>query len=259
MFWQNYTRIEDFGNDDWDYQDYERNFQDFFDFEGVFFFLLGILGGVLAVVLGLVIVQQCRICIDWIIHTRRTLSRPPSYNTVAKPPRYSICGLTPASPTSPSHYSNQDYGGFPDPPSYSQIHVDRVEQSSSNSQSRPCPNLLDEAERGEAQAIVNVLNLSQNTISDMESVTDHCCGCEGRQSPCPGGESSKMPQRRLTSAKSLFTFDNSRSKFFLCKGGNHKKSFSLQRFRATGPSESGGVSSSSDDISAPLIDDSVDV
>ena len=52
-----------------------------------------------------------------------------------------------------------------------QIHVDRVEQSSSSSssQSRPCPNLLDEANRGEAQAIVNVLNLSQNTISDMES------------------------------------------------------------------------------------------
>ena len=117
-----------------------------------------------------------------------------------------------------------------------QINVDRVEQSSSNSQSRPCPNLLDEAERGEAQAIVNVLNLSQNTISDMESgigilsryryhktnlnifaVTDHCCGCEGRQSPCPGGESSKMPQRRLTSAKSLFTFDNSRSKAGLKK------------------------------------------
>lgn len=60
--------------------------------QGVFFFLLGILGGVLAVVLGLVIVQQGRICIDWVIHTRRTLSRPPSYNTVAKPPRYSICG-----------------------------------------------------------------------------------------------------------------------------------------------------------------------
>ena len=62
------------------------------DSQGVFFFLLGILGGVLAVVLGLVIVQQGRICLDWVIHTRRTLSRPPSYNTVSKPPRYSICG-----------------------------------------------------------------------------------------------------------------------------------------------------------------------
>lgn len=61
-------------------------------FQGVFFFLLGILGGVLAVVLGLVIVQQGKVCIDWVIRTRRTLSRPPSYNTVAKPPRYSICG-----------------------------------------------------------------------------------------------------------------------------------------------------------------------
>ena len=51
-----------------------------------------------------------------------------------------------------------------------QIHVDRVEQSSSSSsQNRPWPNLLDEGNTGEAQAIVNVLNLSQNTISDMES------------------------------------------------------------------------------------------
>ena len=44
----------------------------------------------------------------------------------------------------------------------------RGEQSSS-SQSRPYQNFLDEAARGEAQAIVNVLHLSQNTMSDMES------------------------------------------------------------------------------------------
>ena len=74
------------------FQDYEKDFQDFFDFEGIFFFLLGILGGVLAVVLGLVIVQQGRECLDWLQRRRRSLSRPPSYNTVSKPPRYSLCG-----------------------------------------------------------------------------------------------------------------------------------------------------------------------
>ena len=77
------------------YQRCKHEFQEFdmiVIFQGVFFFLLGILGGVLAVVLGLVIVQQGKVCIDWVIRTRRTLSRPPSYNTVAKPPRYSICG-----------------------------------------------------------------------------------------------------------------------------------------------------------------------
>lgn len=58
----------------------------------MFFFLLGILGGVLAVVLGLVLVQQGKLCLDWVVRTRRSLSRPPSYNTVAKPPRYSLCG-----------------------------------------------------------------------------------------------------------------------------------------------------------------------
>ena len=60
--------------------------------QGIFFFLLGILGGELAVVLGLVIVQQGRECIDWLQRRRRSLSRPPSYNTVSKPPRYSLCG-----------------------------------------------------------------------------------------------------------------------------------------------------------------------
>ena len=63
-----------------------------FDFEGIFFFLLGILGGVVAVVVGLVAVQQGRECLDWLHQRRRSLSRPPSYNTVAKPPRYSLCG-----------------------------------------------------------------------------------------------------------------------------------------------------------------------
>ena len=75
MMWENYSKIEGF-DQDWNYQvsvkqsylfcrhllqGYERNIQDFFDFEGVFFFLLGILGGVLAVVLGLVLVQQGRV------------------------------------------------------------------------------------------------------------------------------------------------------------------------------------------------------
>ena len=51
-----------------------------------------------------------------------------------------------------------------------QIHMDRGRgEQSSSSQSRPCQNFLDEADRGEAQAIVNVLHLSQNTMSDMES------------------------------------------------------------------------------------------
>jgi len=121
MFWQNYSKIEGFDDEDWGYEDFERNYQDFFDFEGVFFFLLGILGGVLAVVLGLVLVQQGKACIDWVVRTRRSLSRPPSYNTVSKPPRYSLCGMTPASPT--SLYSNPEEAGsgFPDPPSYSQV------------------------------------------------------------------------------------------------------------------------------------------
>ena len=105
-------------------------------------------------VLGLVLVQQGKLCLDWLVRTRRALSRPPSYNTVAKPPRYSLCGehnyqatqiivksqtstllpgLTAASPT--SLYSNhsehlarrgeilfQDEDRFPEPPSYSQVH-----------------------------------------------------------------------------------------------------------------------------------------
>ena len=51
-----------------------------------------------------------------------------------------------------------------------QIHMDRGRgEQSSSSQSRPYQNFLDEAARGEAQAIVNVLHLSQNTMSDMES------------------------------------------------------------------------------------------
>ena len=121
----------------------------------MFFFLLGILGGVLAVVLGLVLVQQGKLCLDWLVRTRRSLSRPPSYNTVAKPPRYSLCGehsqttqinsqastlfpgLTAASPT--SLYSNhsdhlprrgeilfQDEDRYPEPPSYSQVHISLI-------------------------------------------------------------------------------------------------------------------------------------
>ena len=49
-----------------DYSEYEaggrgRDIQEFFDFQGVFFFLLGILGGVLVVVLALVLVQQGKV------------------------------------------------------------------------------------------------------------------------------------------------------------------------------------------------------
>ena len=59
MTWQeNNTKVEDGGED---YKEFERDFQQFFDFEGVFFFLLGILGGVLVVVLGLILVQQGKV------------------------------------------------------------------------------------------------------------------------------------------------------------------------------------------------------
>ena len=49
-----------------EYSEYEgggrgRDIQQFFDFQGVFFFLLGILGGVLVVVLALVLVQQGKV------------------------------------------------------------------------------------------------------------------------------------------------------------------------------------------------------
>ena len=43
------------------YEDLGWSYQDFFDFEGVFFFLLGILGGVLVVVLGLIVIQQGKV------------------------------------------------------------------------------------------------------------------------------------------------------------------------------------------------------
>ena len=33
MFWQNYSKIEGFDEQDWDYEDLQRNYQDFFDFE----------------------------------------------------------------------------------------------------------------------------------------------------------------------------------------------------------------------------------
>lgn len=35
MFWQNYSKIEGFDDEDWGYEDFERNYQDFFDFEVV--------------------------------------------------------------------------------------------------------------------------------------------------------------------------------------------------------------------------------
>ena len=54
----NGTKVEAGGED---YNEFERNYQEFFDFEGVFFFLLGILGGVLVVVLGLILVQQGKV------------------------------------------------------------------------------------------------------------------------------------------------------------------------------------------------------
>ena len=53
-----------------------------------------------------------------------------------------------------------------------QVHVDRSEQGSTT-QSRPRHQLCDEGEAGGpghgAQAGVNVVKLSQNTMSDMES------------------------------------------------------------------------------------------
>ena len=59
MTWEeNDTKVEEGGED---YEEFERNFQQYFDFEGVFFFLLGILGGVLVVVLGLILVQQGKV------------------------------------------------------------------------------------------------------------------------------------------------------------------------------------------------------
>ena len=69
------------------------------------------------------LINKHKACIDWVVRTRRSLSRPPSYNTVSKPPRYSLCGMTPASPT--SLYSNPEEAGsgFPDPPSYSQVGI----------------------------------------------------------------------------------------------------------------------------------------
>jgi len=119
--WQN---ISDF--DHQDYSEYEaggrgRDIQEFFDFQGVFFFLLGILGGVLVVVLALVLVQQGKALLDWLQRTRQALSRPPSYNTVSKPPRYSACevaGLTRITCET-------------EPPSYSQVFT--VEHSGADS------------------------------------------------------------------------------------------------------------------------------
>ena len=58
--WENnVTKFVEAGEDG--SSDFKRNYQEFFDFEGVFFFLLGILGGVLVVVLGLILVQQGKV------------------------------------------------------------------------------------------------------------------------------------------------------------------------------------------------------
>ena len=70
MTWENITMAGEMEEEAIvEYDDYGRNYQEFFDFEGVFFFLLGILGGVLVVVLGLILVQQGKV-------RHRTLHRP---------------------------------------------------------------------------------------------------------------------------------------------------------------------------------------
>ena len=56
-----------------------------------------------------------------------------------------------------------------------------------------------------------------------------------------------VSNQRISSCKSLFTFDHA-TKYLPTAGASQKKSFSLQKFRAT---ES--LSSSSDSISAPLL------
>ena len=105
-------------------------------------------------------------------------------------------------------------------------------------------------------------------------VIDQSFGCES--SPSSRGEPASISHKRLTSAKSLFTFDNSRSKvrsnifymnyvflpcfqFFLCGGSSHKKSFSLQKFRVAGEGSGVSVSSSSDSISAPLLGSKIEL
>ena len=64
------------------------------------------------------------------------------------------------------------------------------------------------------------------------------------------GEETSQEQQRLTSCKSLFTFDSrSRSRYLLASAGSsaHKKSYSLQRFGAL------SQSSDSESDSAPLL------
>jgi len=241
MYWHNYSNIEGYQENDWEYQDYEKNFQDFFDFEGIFFFLLGILGGVLAVVLGLVIVQQGRECIDWLQRRRRSLSRPPSYNTVSKPPRYSLCGLTPASPT--SLYSAPDSEGSPDPPAYSQVFTVEFPRSS-----HTVP-----VDVTDFPLAVMDSDDSPSQTRQSQSLTEvPDCSLAGA---APGEETSQE-QQRLTSCKSLFSFDSrSRSRYLLASAGCsvHKKSYSLQRFGAL------SQSSDSESDSAPLLDDCVEL
>ena len=105
-------------------------------------------------------------------------------------------------------------------------------------------------------------------------MTDQSFGCES--SPSSRGKPASISHKRLTSAKSLFTFDNSRSKvrsnifymnyvilpcfqFFLYGGSSHKKSFSLQKFRVAGEGSGVSVSSSSDSISAPLLGSKIEL
>lgn len=187
------------------------------------------------------------------LRTRRSLSRPPSYNTVSKPPRYSLCGLTPGSPT--SLYSNQDEDGFPDPPSYSQVFTVELRRSVPSTELVPLstevyvnintsPNIIDSSD------VINDVNVHQATSSyqssDIHSDLDSVDNGHINDSNC-----HTTTKQKISSCKSLFSFDN-RSKVLL-PGASQKKSFSLQKFRAD------SVSSSSDSISAPLLDDYADL
>ena len=95
--YRNFTRQKEYSNN---YEEVAAGF------EGLFFFLIGILGGVLVVVLLMMLVQQGKELLDWMVLTRRALSRPPSYNTVMK------CSC--------------NYPAESEPPTYSQVSLSRI-------------------------------------------------------------------------------------------------------------------------------------
>jgi len=97
----------------------------------------------------------------------------------------------------------------------------------------------DEAHQTGRQSLATV-----NTVSDLESVDDPSCNNQYNFCSVVIGPVSNQ---RISSCKSLFTFDHA-TKYLPTAGASQKKSFSLQKFRAT---ES--LSSSSDSISAPLL------